>query len=201
MGLTAHLSFLTIMNEMLFKLRGVTGPRIIDISVSYDIVFLLLPPGGGGANFSHGIQHQYDCTRDFQVSNENFKLQINAINTLRTEELSRWHPILFNTDYVILPFVNVFQGIPRDQVEAEYQKDVRMRDWNLKQDVFELFLRSLKINGLAFIEGLFNCGKTLVQAMLAKLIARLGLQVLMVALINAALQAVSQVLSNIVPEL
>jgi hypothetical protein len=190
------------MNEMLFKLRGVTIPRIIDISVSYDIVFLLLPPGGGEANFSHGIQHQYDCKRDFQVSNENFKLQINAINTFRTEEPSRWHPVLFSTDYAILPSVNVFQGIPRDQVEAEYQKVARMRDWNLtQQDVFELFSRSLKINGLAFIEGLFNCGKTLVQAMLAKLIARLGLQVLVVALINAALQAVSQVLSNIVPEL
>ncbi|QKX59005.1 uncharacterized protein TRUGW13939_06134 [Talaromyces rugulosus] len=183
------------------KMRGVTIPKGIDISVSYDIVVLLLPAGDNEANFSHGIEHQYDCKLVFNVSDENSKLQINAVNTLCTEKFARWHPILLNTDYAILPSVNIFQGIPRDRVRAEYQKVAKMKDWNKKQhDVFNLLLK-VPGNGFAFIEGIFGCGKTLVQAILARLIAGLGLQVLMVAPTNAALQAVSQVLSNDAPEL
>lgn len=188
-------------SERRLKLRGVTAPRGIDISVSYDLVVLLSLTGETTGNFVFRSEYKYNCKLDFQVSDENVRAQINAINNLRTEKFSRWHPILLNTDYSILPSVDVFEGIPEDEVKAEYRKVKSMRKWNKTQaDVFKL-LRQVPGNGFAFIEGIFGCGKTLVQATLAKFIAELGLQVLMVAPTNAALQAISETLSEVAPDL
>ncbi|CRG91601.1 ATP-dependent helicase NAM7 [Talaromyces islandicus] len=182
------------------KLRGVTAPRGIDISVSYDLVVLLSPTGDTARYLTFGIERKFSCKLKFHISEENVKAQIKAINTLRTEEFSRWHPILLNSDYVALPSVNVFE-IPLNEVKAECRKVLKMRRWNKEQaEVFEL-LRKVPGNGFAFIEGIFGCGKTLVQAALAKLITALGLQVFIVAPTSAALQAVSQVLSEVAPEL
>jgi hypothetical protein len=67
-----------------------------------------------------------------------------------------------------------------------------LREWNPSQvEVFNL-LRNVPGDGFAFIEGIFGCGKTLVQAMLAKLLSGLGKHVLIVAPTNAAIQAISK---------
>lgn len=48
--------------------------------------------------------------------------------------------------------------------------------------------------------GIFGCGKTLVQASLAKLLSELGKHVLLVAPTNAAVQAISETLLKYAPE-
>lgn len=62
-------------------------------------------------------------------------------------------------------------------------------------------LRRVPGNGFAFVEGIFGCGKTLVQAVLAKLLVDLGKPVLIVAPTNAAIQAISETLLKQTPDL
>ncbi|KUL83295.1 hypothetical protein ZTR_11341 [Talaromyces verruculosus] len=86
---------------------------------------------------------------------------------------------------------DVFKDLPEDQIARTYDQVHAMKNWNPSQlQAFKL-LRNVPGDGFAFIEGIFGCGKTLVQVMLAKILVSLGKHVMIVAPTNAALSAIS----------
>jgi hypothetical protein len=62
--------------------------------------------------------------------------------------------------------------------------------------VFDL-LREVPGDGFAFVEGIFGCGKTLLQVALAKVVSDLGLRV---APTKAAIQALSKKMAKYFPD-
>lgn len=190
------------------RFKGITVPNVISLNVPCDIVVLLLPPSEKWKarayvnNWKSPYQSpEFNCGLEFKDNEESVKSQINAINTLCGQRFARWHPILLNSDYAGLRSLNFQDGLCLKDVENAYESVDKIAEWNAPQyKVFEL-LKDMPGNGFAFVEGIFGCGKTLIQAALAKLLAGLGMHVLIVAPTNAALKAFSAQLHEIGPEL
>lgn len=127
---------------------------------------------------------------------------VNAVCSFHaTFHSTRLHPTLLNHDYAALGKVDIFQGLPQDEVQSANRRVFGMKRWNTKQvEVFQM-LRGVAGNGFAFVEGIFGCGKTLVQAVLAKLLVDLGKHVLTVAPTNAEIQDISETLVKQAPDL
>ncbi|KAI7977218.1 hypothetical protein EIK77_005423 [Talaromyces pinophilus] len=176
---------------------GISIPSVFQLPVAYDVLFLLTPsrkPQAGMANvlsLRNVPSKQWTCKVVFDMHMQTVKTQVKTINQL-CEDFQRWHPILLNHNYASLDHVDVFEGLQVEIVQRAYEELLALRKWNPSQvEVFNL-LRKVPGDGFAFIEGIFGCGKTLVQAMLAKLLSGLGKHVLIVAPTNAAIQAISK---------
>lgn len=137
---------------------------------------------------------KFQCQLKFRIDPENYRSQINAVNALCKTKFAVWHPILLNQEYTGLRVVDVFENMPEEDIQRVYREIFNMKNWDEGQRSIFHLLRNVPGNGFAFIEGIFGCGKTLIEATLAALLAMLGKHVLLVAPTNAALQALSKTL-------
>jgi hypothetical protein len=192
-----------------FKFSAISVPDVVRLDLNCNMVLLLSPLTERDQlrnivnEWSGGSEplNKFPCRLKFKISPKNVKAQINALTTLRKSRFENWHPILLNQEYSGLRVVDVFEGMPEEDVQRAYRDIFNLKMWNDGQrSIFEL-LRNVPGNGFAFVEGIFGCGKTLVQATLAKLLVMLGKHVLLVAPTNAALQALSKTLVSNYPEL
>lgn len=184
-----------------FRFKGVVTPSVISLPAPCNMTLLLLPSDKDSSSLENqlsGEHHsgkQYPCKLDFDLHDENLKAQIEAVNTV-CSNLS-----VTGIRFFALGKVDIFQGLPQDKIKTAYQRVFAMKRWNGKQlEAFQM-LRGVPGDGFAFVEGIFGCGKTLVQAVIAKLLVDLGKHVLIVAPTNATLQAISETLVKQTPDL
>ncbi|GAM34882.1 hypothetical protein TCE0_015f02759 [Talaromyces pinophilus] len=177
--------------------EGVATPEVFKLPVTNNLVLLLMPSGRPSSDLNNVLSARHEPTKEFtckikfQTHTNNVKAQVNAITTVCSTSFDRWYQVLLNQDYAAIGVRDVFKDLPEDQIARAYDQVHAMKDWNPSQlQAFKL-LRDVPGDGFAFIEGIFGCGKTLVQVMLAKILVSLGKHVMIVAPTNAALRAIS----------
>ncbi|PLB54136.1 hypothetical protein P170DRAFT_8870 [Aspergillus steynii IBT 23096] len=116
--------------------RKCTGMVFLDI---FDFPFqsdLIVSVTGRKRTGSKGFLNQYPvsdetrsypCTLAFETLDDCVRTQINTINTMCSDARKEWHQAILNHEPSALPRVNVFDGIPEDDVAAAYKEIAQLK--------------------------------------------------------------------------
>lgn len=142
--------------------------------------------------------HFVDAFLEFDEIEAPLRRQINALTRLR--ETPRWHHLFLNHESTQLPDVKPLDGLDPSNVETAFKTVLGLKHWNREQKAVLDLAKNLK-SGFGLVEGFPGCGKSTTLAALAILYHVAGLHVLIVGPSNASVDAVTEKLIALSPDI